>query len=116
MVSGGSVGNDGGGVDSVSNDGGGVHSVSNNGSGVDGVGNGVGDHRGVDSVGQGGVDAVSSHSQRGSVGDNSGSKMGGKVSRVADNTANRDGGMVANISGGQTEESGNDERLKPTTC
>merc|ERR1739840_16955 len=86
-----------------------MDSVSDDGSGV--VGEGVGNHRSVDSVGQGGMDSVSSHGQRGSVGDNSGSKMGGKVSRVADGTANRDCGMVANISGGQTEESGNDESL-----
>ena len=47
-------------------------------------------------------------------GDNSGSNMGGEVSGVADNTTNRDGGVVTNISGGQTEEGGNDESLKPS--
>jgi len=59
MVSGGSVGNDGGGVDSVSNDGGGVHSVGNDG-GVDGVGNSVVGERGVDGVNTVGNNSISS--------------------------------------------------------
>merc|ERR1719158_2497525 len=71
MISGGSVGNNGGGVDSVSDDGSGVHGVSHgvgDNRGVDSVSHGVdsvgSNHRGVDSVGQGGVDSMS-NSHRG---------------------------------------------------
>merc|ERR1719476_317569 len=126
VISGGSVDgvSDNRGVDGESDDGSSVHGVSHgvgDNRGVDSVSHGVdsvvGDgvngvgsnHRGVDSVSQGSVDSVSNHGR--SVGDNSGSNMGGEVSRAVDNTAMRDGGMVANISGGQTKESGNDESL-----
>ena len=130
MVSGGSMGNDRGSVDSVGNNRGGVDSVSNDGGGVDGVGNGVGDHGGVDSVGNrgvhsvdgvghGGVDSVGNgvgnHRGVDSVG-NSRSDVGGEVASGDDGSSVAEGGVVRHISGSQAEEGGNDESLKPITC
>ena len=135
VVSGGGVSNDGGGVHSVGNNRGGVNSVSNDGGGVDGVGNGVGDHRGVhsvgnrgvhsvDGVGHGGVDSVGNgvgnHGGVDSVADNGGSVVGGEVASGDDGSSVADSGVVSHIRGGggsgQAEEGGNDESLKPITC
>ena len=126
VVSRGSVGNDGGGVDGVSDDGSGVDSVGHDGSGVHGVSHRVGENRGVDGMSHGvdgvvgnGVDSVGGVGNHGgvdSVSDNSRSVVGGEVASGDDGSSVADGGVVSHVrgggSGGKAEEGRDNKSLK----
>ena len=124
MVSGGSVGNNRGGVDGVSDDRGGVDSVSQDGSGVHGmVSHGVDSvvGNGVDGVVGNGVDSVvgegvGDHGGVDSVRDNGGSVVGGEVASGDEGSSVADSSVVSHVSGGggggKAEEGGDNESLK----